>query len=187
VSGAAWTAGHSGRAVALSGGGDYVSVPHAAMLDAYPLSVSAWFKSSAAGGLEGLVNKYEAGSFNGYQIFFNQGALCAWLIRDGSNYVYDGSDCTMRTSGYNDGLWHHVVFAVDAGGGRLYVDGVQKGSQPWTGAAGAASTLQALHLGDYPGATGGAFLSGVVDEVRIYDRGLSAQEVLQIYNEPTLP
>src|SRR5207244_690426 len=135
---------------------DYVGVPHDPALNAFPLSVVAWFKTSTTTGLKGLVNKYLAGSFNGYQIFFENGALCAWLLRDASNYIYDGTGCTMRTVGYNDSQWHQVAFVADGGGGALYVDGVQKASQPWTGPAGAPSTIQEVRLGDYPGVTGGA-------------------------------
>jgi len=188
VNGPAWTAGRGGQGLALDGVDDYVSVPHQAMLDAFPLSVSAWFKTSTSTGVKGLVNKYAAGSFNGYQIFFNAGDLCAWLLRDGSNYIYDGTDCTMRTSGYNDDQWHHVVFVAGTDGGRLYLDGVEKASQPWTGTAGAPSTLQELRLGHYPGVTGGAsYLAGIVDEVRIIDHALTAAEVLSLFDDMPAP
>jgi hypothetical protein len=70
---------------------------------------------------------------------------------------------------------------VDALGGRLYVDGVQKGSRPWTGLAGPATTVQEVNLGHYPGALGGGCVAGVVDEFRLYNRALSASEVLQIF------
>jgi len=188
VNGAGWTDGRSGRGLSFDGVDDYVSVPHAPALDAFPLSVVAWFKTSTAVGLKGLVNKYAAGSFNGFEVFVENGDLCAWLFRSNSNYIWDGSGCTLRTSGYNDDHWHQVVFVADAAAGRLYVDGVQTASQPWTGPAGASSTLQDVRLGDYPGATGGAYLPGLVDEVRIYDRALTAPEVWQLYTEmPPLP
>jgi hypothetical protein len=154
-----------------------------AKLDTFPISVVAWFKTSTTTGLKGLVNKYVAGSFNGYEIFFSDGALCAWLLRDGSNYIWDGSDCTMRTTGYNDDLWHQVALVANATGARLYVDGVLKAKQGWTGTAGAVTTTQELRLGHYPGVTGGdSFLAGSIDDVRLYDRALGAPEVLDIFN-----
>ena len=184
VNGAAWSAGRSGQGLSLDGADDYASVPHAAALDAFPLSISVWFKTSTTAGVRGLVNKYVAGSYNGYQIFFDTGALCAWFLRDTSNFVYDNTGCSMRTPGYNDGLWHHVVFVADAAGARLHVDAVQKASQPWTGTPGPSSTIQELHIGHYPGAFGGAeYLSGLVDDVRIYDRALSPAEISQMYDE----
>jgi hypothetical protein len=78
---------------------------------------------------------------------------------------------------------------VDAAGGRLYVDGLQKASQPWTGSAGAPTTMQDVHLAHYPGVTGGtSYLAGLIDEVRIYDRPLSAQEVSQLFDgTPPVP
>ena len=154
------------------------------MLDAYPLSVAIWFKTTTSAGVVGLANKYVAGSSNGYQIFFNNGSLCAWYLKDAASYVYDNGSCTMSTAGYNDGNWHQAAFVVDALGGRLYVDGVQKGSQPWTGVAGASSTTQDFHLGHYPGAFGGAeYLPGTIDEFRLYSRALLDAEVLQLYND----
>jgi hypothetical protein len=179
--GATWTAGHLGQAVALDGVGGYVRIAHAPMLDSFPLTVSIWFKTSTTTGVRGLVNKYVSGSYNGYQIFFSNGNLCAWYLRDLSNYIYDGTGCTMSTAGYNDGLWHQAAFVVDTTGGRLYVDGAQKGSQPWTGLAGPVSTVQEVELGQYPGVLG---MPGAVDERRLYNRALSASEVLQLFTTP---
>jgi hypothetical protein len=177
MNGAAWTAGTSGQAVALDGVDDYVRIPHAAALDAYPLSVAVWFKTTTTTGIRGLINKYVASSFNGYQIFINNGSLCAWYMKDAANYVYDGTSCTLSTAGANDGQWHHAMLVVDALGGRLFLDGVQKNSRAWTGLAGAATTTQEIDLGSYAG----SYLPATVDEFRIYNRALSTTEVTQLY------
>jgi hypothetical protein len=183
TNGATWTTGRSGQAAAVDGVNDYVRMAHAASLDAFPLTAAVWFKTTATTGVRGLLNKYVSGSYNGYQIFLNGGKLCAWYLRNTSNYVYDGGGCTLSTAGYNDGLWHQAVFVVDASGGRLYVDGVQKGSRAWTGTPAAPTTTQEIRLGHYPGAPGStAYLPGAVDALRIYNRALSATEVLQVYN-----
>jgi hypothetical protein len=153
------------------------------MLNAFPLSTAIWFKTTTAAGVRGLANKYVASSANGYQIFFNNGNLCAWYYKDAANYVYDNGGCTMSTPGYNDGAWHQATLVVDAAGGRLYVDGVKKASQPWAGLAGASTTTQDIHLGHYPGAFGGAeYLPGTIDDFRLYNRALTDTEVLQLYN-----
>jgi hypothetical protein len=144
-----------------------------------PLTVSAWIRTSATTGLKGIVNKYWPGSFDGWQVFLNGGTLCAWYVRDSANAVWDGSGCTLATPGYADGLWHHVVFVVDHAGGRLYVDGVQRASQAWKGVAGEVTTTQALSLGQYPG-TASPYLSGVMEEVRIYNRALTGEEILAL-------
>ena len=171
------------QALSFDGVNDYVSIPHTDKLNAYPLTIALWMKTSTAAGVRGIVNKYVAGSYNGYQLFINNGTLCAWYLRNTSNYVYNGTGCTLDTAGYNDNRWHHVAFVVDASGGRLYVDGILTASQPWTGPAGAPSTTQELQVGHYPGAFGGAeYFQGAGDEVHIYNRALSAEEVLKLYN-----
>ncbi|MBI2564042.1 MAG: hypothetical protein HYW08_16975, partial [candidate division NC10 bacterium] len=182
VNGPAWTAGRIGQGLAFDGLTNYVTVPSTAALNAYPLTVAVWMKTDSTTGVRGVVNKYLAGSYNGYQVFLNNGNLCAWYLRDAANYVYDGSGCPFNLAGYTDNQWHHVVYVVDASGGRLYVDGVQKGSLAWTGTAGPPSTTQPIHLAHYPGAFGGAeYFPGLLDDVRIYTRALSAAEILSLY------
>jgi hypothetical protein len=176
-----WTVGVLGQALAFDGVGTYVNVPHAAALNAYPLTIAAWIKTGATTGVGAIVNKFVAGTSNGYQLFVDNGRLCAWYLRDAANHVYDGTSCTLATSGYADNQWHHVAFVVDAAGGRLYVDGVQRATRGWTGVASAPSTTQPLHIGDYAGAAGAVF-SGLIDDVRIYDRALSATEISNFYS-----
>jgi len=178
MNGTAWTAGTSGQGVSLDGVNDHVRVAHVAPLNAFPLSVAVWFKTTSTTGFRGLVNKYLSGSYNGYQIYFNNGTLCAWYMKDAANYIYDGTACAMSTAGYNDGQWHQAALVVDTTGGRLYVDGVQKGSRTWTGTAGSPTTAQEIRLGEYAG----AYLPATVDEFRLYARALSGLEVLQLYN-----
>jgi len=172
--------GRLGAALSFNGMDQSVSVPHAAVLDAYPLTVSLWV-STTASTLSGLVNKYLPASLSGYQVFTNGGSLCAWYFRDASNYVWDGTGCTLATPGFNDGQWHHVAFIVDASGGRLFVDGALRASQPWTGTPGATTTTQGLSLALYPG-TALPCLPGQLDDVRIYSRALSASDVSSLFN-----
>jgi hypothetical protein len=181
MNGAAWTPGATGAGVALDGVDDYVRIAHDGALDAFPLTASVWFKTTVTTGARGLVSKYAAASLNGYQIFLNNGSLCAWYFKDAANAVYDGTGCTLATPGYDDGAWHHVVFVVDALGGRLYVDGAPKASRPWTGGPGPASTTQEVALGHYAGASSPAFVAGTVDELRLYGRALVGEEVRQLY------
>ena len=183
LGGPSWIAGRIGTGLSLDGFDDYVGIPHAPALDAYPLTVAAWLRTSATG-LHGVVNKYLPGSFNGYQIFVSGGSLCAWYFRDAVNYVWDNTSCTLAAPGYNDGRWHHVALVVDAAGGRLYVDGAQKSARAWTGTAGAASTTAELALGRYPSIST-PYLPGALDEVRVYNRALSAAEVGGLANLDT--
>ncbi|MEX0902946.1 MAG: LamG-like jellyroll fold domain-containing protein [Pseudohongiellaceae bacterium] len=181
VSSPVWSNGAQGGAMVFDGVDDYVDIPHQDALDSFPLSVSLWVKTDATG-LHGLVNKYVPSSFNGYQVFVNNGSLCAWYFRDASNYIWDHSGCTLSTSGINDNEWHHVAFTVDANGGKLYLDGVETARESWTGNAGPATSDQALSLGRYP-QTSTPYFSGALGDVRIYDRTLSATEVTTVFQD----
>jgi len=172
--------GRLGTALSFNGVDQSVIIPHAAVLDAYPLTVSLWV-STTASTLSSLVNKYLPASLSGYQVFTSGGSLCAWYFRDASNYVWDGSGCTLAAPGFNDGQWHHVAFIVDNSGGRLFVDGTLRASQPWTGLPGATTTTQSLSLAVYPG-TALPYLPGDLDDIRIYDRALGASDVSALFN-----
>lgn len=176
LSGPTWTAGRVAGALSFDGVNDSVSVPHSNILNAYPVTIAGWFRTSTSG-LSGLVNKYLAGSLNGFQVFTSSGSLCAWYFRDASNYIWDGSGCGLAVSGYSDGRWHHVAFVVDASGGRLFVDGLQRASRGWTGTPGPSSTTLNLSFGQYPG-TPQPFYAGLLDDLRVYSRALSSDEIL---------
>ncbi|MBM4082576.1 MAG: LamG domain-containing protein, partial [Planctomycetes bacterium] len=62
--------------------------------------------------------------------------------------------------------WYHVVVVYDGKEMRLYVDGDLKASAPHTGELGAAGPIR---ISDSPL---GPFLSGRIDELRIYDKAL---------------
>jgi hypothetical protein len=177
--------GHDGRAVSFNGVNQSGLVPHTAALDAFPMSLSLWVKTSTAG-LAGVANKYLASSMSGYQVFLSGGSVCAWYFRDASDYVWDGTACSLQAPGVNDGLWHHVVLVVDAAGGRMYLDGVLRSSRVWTGTPGATVTTQALSLALYPGAAT-PYLPGALDDVRLYGRALSPTEVTSLFTAPTAP
>jgi hypothetical protein len=189
VNAPAWTVGKLGQALLFDGLTNYVSVPSTAALNPYPLSVAFWMKTGATTGVRGIVSKYVAGAVNGYQVFMNAGNLCAWYLRDGTNYVYDGSACSLSTGGYNDNQWHYVVYVVDASGGKLYVDSLLKASLGWTGTPGAPTTTQDLHIGHYAGLVGDGFFQGTLDDVRIYDPALSPSAVVALYGvvNPSAP
>jgi len=74
-----------------------------------------------------------------------------------------------------DGRWHHlaVTFAAGGAGGRLYVDGADRGE--------AGFRLPSTDADFEIGSAGGRFLSGLIDEVRIFDRVLPPAEIEAVY------
>jgi hypothetical protein len=78
----------------------------------------------------------------------------------------------------NDGRWHHLVATFDGANRRLYLDGVPQGTAPL-----ATNTVLNTYLfigGPIQSVV--AFFNGTIDELRIYNRALSAQEVAQLFS-----
>lgn len=169
-------AGLAGAMLRLDGVDDRVEIAHRAELNAYPLTLSAWVRTTHNSATErAIINKYSVGSTNGYQMFLRNGRLRAWHFRNGSSYIWDGGS-GMDGGFIADGQWHHVAMVVDENGGRLYVDGELKASRAWTGTPGASTTTQPLIIGHYPPLNDG-FFPGDIDEVRIWNRALMQTEL----------
>jgi len=76
-----------------------------------------------------------------------------------------------------DGAWHQVGIVKDATSRILYVDGKVDGS-------GAVSTMNVITNTFYIGRAtynNSNYTRGIIDDVRIYNRALSAQEISQLY------
>ena len=76
--------------------------------------------------------------------------------------------------------WHHLAGTFDGTTGRLYLDGVATGTPDTSGSL-VTNNLN-LYIGrntDPDVAT--TYFNGLIDDVRIYNRALSAQEVKQLY------
>ena len=175
-----WTGGKFGKALLLSPGlKTYVNAPTQNYLNTFPLTASAWVKFSggSCGSECGIVTKYSSGTNNGFNLYIaaaNQ--LCSWYFRDSSDSIYGSNAGMCSPKAVSDGLWHNVVFVVDASGGKLYVDSNAVVSLAWTGTPGAPNTSTGLSVGYYNGTA-----SGSIDDVRIYNRALSASEVGSLY------
>jgi hypothetical protein len=78
--------------------------------------------------------------------------------------------------------WHHIVATFDSSATSVYVDGVYQGGE--TPNAGAIRTNGGvLNIGSTDFAVNGALdgFNGKIDEVRVYNRALTASEVARLY------
>jgi hypothetical protein len=82
------------------------------------------------------------------------------------------------TTSVNDGQWHFLSLVFDGNTGHVYVDGVEENSH------GAEVTFSADDLWsigqEWDSGGPGAHLAGTVDDARIYDRALTAEEVRKV-------
>jgi hypothetical protein len=78
-----------------------------------------------------------------------------------------------------DGQWHHVAFVWDSSYRSLYADGVEVAKD--TAALGSLeSATGGLHVGAAEDLNDDSFFSGLIDDLRIYDVALTAQEIAVI-------
>jgi hypothetical protein len=172
-------------------GGQYVKIPHAAILEPQKISVEAWIKAGATDAtvpLYVLAKSNHACSYAAYGLYLHEDATHS----NGVPYFYvansDGSSYTESPDpGYSlmDGKWHHLVGTYDLNAVRLYVDGVQVGTgTPTKSAIGYGSFSQKdVYIGSFDnGANGCPYqFIGSIDEVRIWNKALTASDVLIRY------
>jgi hypothetical protein len=93
---------------------------------------------------------------------------------DNTSILFNG------TPQVSSNAWIHVAYTLQAGAGTLYVNGVTRANVPASGINTPMSS--SLYIGGFPaaGAMQG-FAGGAVDELSIYDRALSGQEITAIY------
>ena len=142
-------------------------------------TVLMWVKYSSTGyvGFCGLGNAANGQSFN----LRSAAATVQYLGFMGYNADYDPSAGPQ----INNNIWHLIGVTFDAYGAgnlKLYVDGVNIASTTITLNTGAeASNIGYIGRSSHGGGNEGYF-TGQVGQFMIYNRALSADEVLQIFN-----
>jgi hypothetical protein len=178
VSGAVWSAaGRFGSALSFDGVNDWVTVADSSSLDlSSGMTVEAWVRPSRLGGWRTVVLKERTGGVV-YGLYGDQGSgrpLGQVDIRGERNAV--GSVSLPLNA------WSHLAATFDGAVVRLYVNGVQAGSLPFAGSMPASTGP--LRLGGNAVWGDGEWFAGLIDEVRVYDRALSASEIQQDMQTP---
>ncbi|MBT7650729.1 MAG: hypothetical protein HN553_07120, partial [Opitutae bacterium] len=181
--------GVDGHAYAFDGVDDFIEVPHHQSLNQLPLSISLWFNSNGKQEQSGLVSKYSAATWNGWQIMEFDGNLVPWYLRSHSprNVIIGkyGESKEFETP-VEPKVWNHAVCTFDDVSGHIYMNKKLVDSKDWTGKAGSVSSSYPLTFGKYLGSSDG-FFHGKIDDIRIYDRALSSDEVLELYELEKAP
>lgn len=80
--------------------------------------------------------------------------------------------------------WYHVVLTRDNTKLRLFVNNLLV-TESSTGASTAYSSPNSLYLGNRSLLDAGAYFNGKLDDIRLYNRVLTSQEIDNLYNENT--
>ncbi|GLJ69949.1 hypothetical protein J2S40_001330 [Nocardioides luteus] len=171
LTGAEWVTGVDGSALSFDGAGQADTGQSLVKTDG-SYSVSAWVKLDEAGGAFQTAVSQDTGRDSAFFLQYS-GADQRWSMS------FSGVRA-LSTEKPEPGRWYHLVGVRDAATGSLtlYVDGQKQGEQK---VCTAPETTGSTVIGR--GQFGGNlvdYLRGDVDEVRIFDRALSAEEVAQI-------
>lgn len=169
-------------ALTFDGVDDYVSLPDAAMYDFAldeDFTVAVWVQVDATQADIGnsdnsIVEKWSGSGGYPFMIrYMNQTDANAGRITVAR---YDGSanPTVLSTATIDDGQYHHVVFIKDGATLYLYIDGVPDGQTSDT-TTGTTTNNSPLYLGQR--GNGNNRFKGELDDLRIYNRALSATEV----------
>ena len=155
-------------ALQLDGIDDYVSADFTWDIWKMKISATAWIK----GGEPGQVIISQADGF---------GYGASWLYADSSGgklttKLMDPQPALISESVITDDTWHHVGLIWDGSYRYLYVDGAEVARDT----AALSYTVPcdgSLYLGAGKTLDAGSFFSGLIDDVRIYNVALTADEI----------
>jgi PKD repeat protein len=165
ISSATWvTTGRFGRALSFNGSSSWITVNDANSLDLTTgMTIEAWVYPIALSGWRSVIMK-ESTNDEVYSLYANVPQV-AIVTSEGLVNV--------STSSLPLNRWTHLAGTYDGATQRLYVNGVQVASKSRTGAM-AASTRPLRIGGD---SLWGEYFQGLIDEVRIYNRALTATQI----------
>lgn len=182
--GAMWSTGVAGGALVFDGVDDILDVPSSASVDVTgaELSILFWANvddSKAAGGDHVLVDKAWATNVMA-EPFYQYGVEFSANGNKSFDFFF-AVGAGMRRGPYAmkppaTGVWTHVAFTYDGAKVKGYLDGVEKLSVAAAGRIPSRPT--ALRLG-IDGASAQPY-KGKLDDVRIYDRALTAADILRL-------
>jgi|GEM_PF-1015829 len=173
TNGPTWTAGKLGNAVGLDGLNDYVAAGTSLDTPSLPFTLAAWVKPTSFADWNTILAKRD--SFAPTDMRFG------WLIWNTTGVV------VLQSSGGNSAIfayvpplnaWTHLVTVARSGGTDLYVNGVLNETTNQFSLDSDAAALVRIGSADAQD-----FFAGTIDDVRVYNRALSTQEVLDVYND----
>jgi chitodextrinase len=169
ITGGTWATGRYGGAVSLDGTTGQVGFPPLGTFYKTAFTYEAWVYKRGSKGDVAVVGSWASTQGGGAMIWVDHadGRYRLTLGGNFANYLDSGRSPAV-------GRWQHVAATYDGATARFYVDGIQVASKAFAGNVGNSS---AWRIGAYDLSPTG-FLDGSVDDVRIYDRALSGDEIL---------
>ena len=146
----------------------------AALKPAQTLTVSGWYRATSTDSGGGEI--VSGGNAYILRIRSASDGRMEFSRRGTNTFV----QCFGTVASYLDGNWHHIAGVNDATGLRLYFDGVQRCFLPDTTPINYADGGPDFWVGRHGNQQTIYDFQGNIDEVRVYNRALSAAEIAQL-------
>ncbi|MCR9014614.1 LamG-like jellyroll fold domain-containing protein [Aquiflexum gelatinilyticum] len=177
TTGATWVQGVKGNALALAGR-NFASIPHNSSLEiTSALSMTAWVKATSVH--RGTILYKSAGK--GFELWFTIDGKIEFRLNRASN----GTTYRILSNfSYNNSLnqWIHVAASFDGRTMKIYVNGEEDASKTFT-TFNIGTTSGNLVLGSMDGIQR---WQGSLDEIRLFNRSLSLEEILLAMNSSSI-
>ena len=170
-----WVKGQFGNALELNGTGEFVEVPDSDSLDLEEqVTMICWFNW--------------AGSGDGWQTFFSKGPMggldenYALFINTGGRHTHfctnaGGRNClNSPVNAFEPNEWHHTAATYDGERKITYLDGKEVQNDPLSGKL--VTNDDYLGIGFRQGSS--HYWKGMLDDMAVFSRALSADEVKDI-------
>ena len=163
------TAGRYGNALSFNGTNAFVNVPHSTSLGfTAGMTLEAWVRPAALGGGYRTVLIKERPGYYGWALYSNEDT------NRPSSHVYTSSEAgAIGNAQLPANAWSHLAATYDGSVLALYVNGVQAATVLASGPI--ISATGAFKIGG--NAVWAEWFNGLIDEVRVYNRALSAAEI----------
>ncbi|TXE13917.1 choice-of-anchor D domain-containing protein [Seonamhaeicola algicola] len=164
------------RSIYFDGTSDYIDVDDHLDLNSTEFTISAWIKRDAGTVNASIVSKRNAANTEGYDFRINASGHVQFSANGGARLV-------TSSVAIPSNKWHQVAVVYNSGRIRLYIDGVADTSAIFFPAP--ISTSQSFIIGAADGYAPNTtnFFAGNIDEVRVWNTALSANQLRYIMNQ----
>jgi hypothetical protein len=169
--GATFGAGKVARSFSFDGVDDYVEVPNDSSLNPDAITIDAWLYLEELKSVQFVVAKDNGSSQRDYFIDLLDDQFKFVVIAPGA-----GSSGEAAGGSLSLGAWHHVAGTYDGSTVKAYVDGAEVASTPYSGGIGHSATPFWI------GQRNGSYFHGRIDEVEVFNRALTADEIQFIFD-----
>jgi hypothetical protein len=158
----------------LDGAGDYTNVGH--LVKSWSaITIEAWIKTTTRANMS-ICGEF-IGSTIGFRINTRDDGNIWFQGGNTSSGAYSLYDTDSASQGaYDNGNWHHIVATKSATLQTLYYDNASVDTTADTTSSTVNDSFEIGRLFN-----GSEYFSGIIDEVRVYNRALSATEVTKNY------